>query len=176
MTHDDLAMVEYGSQPAVLILADGEGAEARARRSAEAAGCRVADVAPIGDAIARLERQVHADAVLLEIDSDHGKALDGLLDRLEWSARSGHGRSVVAAPASLIDVVSARVWHEGIAHLSDPDERQRADAIADACAPRETRLHDLKDQPGRLQQLSQEVGRIADILANLSANDVEPAG
>ncbi len=171
MAHD-LAMVVYGHEPALLIVADGKAARARAFRAAEDAGCRIADVVPLASAAERLDRQVHTDAILLEIDCDAGADLDFVLDRLEHASRLGRGRSIVSAPIDLVDVVAARTWHRGIEHVFNADAQVRAAAIQHACAPTELRLHDLKDQPGRLQQLSQEVGRIADILANLSVDDI----
>lgn len=176
MAHEDLHMVEYGREPALLIVADGAGAEARARRAADDAGCRVADVVALASAAERIGRQVHADAILVEIDNDGGDALDAVLDRLEILSGLGRGRSVVSSPASLIDIVAARAWNGRIEQLVNSAPRERAAAVREACAPEDVRLHDLKDQPGRLQQLSQEVGRIADILANLSIDEAAEPG
>ena len=88
IAHDALEMIEYRDVPAVLILADSVGGIARARRSAESAGCRVSDAVALDDAVARLDRQVAMDAVLVELERDHGAPLDRLLDRLDAAARA----------------------------------------------------------------------------------------
>lgn len=173
MKHDALAMIEYGDGPAVLVLADSEAALGRARASAERAGCRVAAAITLDGAIARLDQQAAKAAVVAEFDEDHGAELDLLLDRLQAGARAGH-RSVIFAPHELIDVISARAWHDDIAHLCAPNELDRVMAIGLACTKRPARLHDIgKGQaPARLQQLSEEVGRIATILATLSEDEL----
>jgi DNA-binding MarR family transcriptional regulator len=145
----------------------------RARLSAERAGCRVAAQVPFKGATERLDRQVAAAAVVADFENDHGADLDRLLDRLEADAREGRHGSVISAPANLIDVVYARTSHGRIFHLCAPNEVDRVAAIALACARQPARLNDVrKDQgPARLQQLSEEVGRIATILANLSEDE-----
>ena len=174
MKHDVLAMTEYRDDPAVLVLADSEAGLERARRSAEAAGCRVSAAFGLEGAVERLERQVAAAAVVADFERDHGPALDGLIERLDAGARSGRHRSVVSAPAELIDAISARASHRDVIHLCAPTELDRLMAIGLACARQPARLHDIgKGQgPARLQQLSEEVGRIATILANLSEDEL----
>lgn len=173
MTHDALDMIEYGDIPALLVLADSERGLERARRSAETAGCRVSGTADIDGALDRLDRHVAADAVLVDVEADHGDALDRLLDRLEIAAMTGRHGSIVIAPPELTDPVFARASHADVHHLCEPDELERAVAIGAACARRQPRLHDIDKRhgPGRLQQLSEEVGRIATILATLSGDE-----
>lgn len=169
MAHDALQMIEYRDTRSVLVLADGEQAETRARSAAEAAGCRVSGISSIADGAERIDRHVHSDAVLVEIERDGGAALDRLLDRLDAAAAAGRYRSVVAGPAELVDVVAARTPHPGILHLVMPSMAERSAALALACVPTPARLNDVgKGEAPVLQQLSEEVGRIANILANLS--------
>lgn len=176
MAHDALSMVEYGANPAVLVLADSESGLERARRSAERAGCRISDCAGIREGAERLDRQVALDAVLVEVEEDHGPGLDRLLDRLEIAALSGRHGSVVSASPGLIDIVAARISHPGVLHLCGPSEVERVMAVGLACAKRAPRLHDIgkNEGPPRLQQLSEEVGRIAHILASLSGSEPLP--
>lgn len=163
-------MVEFSDNPSVLVVADGEAAVARARRSAELAGCRVSAVATVAGGLERLSRQAGLDAVLLELDRDSGAPLDRLLEGIEEAARQGRYGSVISAPAPLIDVVAARTWHPRVLHLCEADEADRVAAIALASARQKHRLHDIGKEQGapRLQQLSDEVGRIATALASLS--------
>jgi hypothetical protein len=181
MKHDALAMTEYRNEPAVLVLADSQEGLERASRSAERAGCRVSASLGIEGAAERLDRQVAAAAVVADFAQDHGPQLDRLLERLDAGARGGRHGSVISAPPALIDAISARAWHRDVIHLCAPSELDRAMAIGLACARQPARLHDIgKGQgPARLQQLSEEVGRIATILATLSEDQLlrepEPA-
>lgn len=175
IAHDALHMIEYRDNPAVLVLADGEAAAERSRRAAERAGCRVTDTVAIEDAVDRLDRQAAVGAVLVEVERDHGAVLDRLLDRLEAAARAERHGSVISAPAELIDLVAARAPHAGIHHLCRPTDLEWVAAIASASAPRTARLHDVRRAQGMgLQQLSEEVGRIANILASLSEEGEVP--
>ncbi|WP_243444702.1 winged helix DNA-binding protein [Sphingosinicella humi] len=169
IAHDALEMIEYRDMPALLVLADSDAAGERARRSAERAGCRVAAVTPVDQALERLERQAALDAVFLDVERDHGATLDRLLERLEAAARAERFGSVISAPVELIDPIATRASHAAVHHLCDPSEPERVAAIAAATAPRPPRLHDVRRAQGLgLQRLSEEVGRIADRLASLS--------
>jgi DNA-binding MarR family transcriptional regulator len=173
MAHEALGGIEFRDNPSVLVFADGKAAAARARRSAELAGCRVSDSVPIKGAAVRLERQAGLDLAFIEIEQDQGPDLEGLLDRLEEAAQAGRHSSVISAPLTLIDLVAARTYHPRVVHLCGADEAERVAALATASARHKHRLHDVgKDQDvPRLLQLSEEVGRIADILASLSARE-----
>lgn len=174
MTHDARAMAEYRPDPSVLVFADSEQATDRARLWAERAGCRVSDAVSLEGAVERLDRQVAADAVLIEIDRDHGPVLDRLLERVEADAKGGKYRGVIVTPFELVDIVSARITHPDIVHLCAPDGTDRLAEIAIACARTPARLHDVrKDQvPPRLRQLSEQMGRMANILATISEEEL----
>lgn len=116
MAHEAL-MIEYSDLPSVLIVADGETSAQRARRSAELAGCRISDSIKVPGAVERLSRQAAADAVLIEIEADHGDMLVDLLDAVEAAAEDGRHGSVISAPASMIDLIAARTRHGRIVHL-----------------------------------------------------------
>jgi hypothetical protein len=165
-----LESVEFNERPAVLIFADGASARARAVRTAELAGCRVSDVAGLNGAVQRLGRQAGLGAAFLELESSKWEELPQLLQALEEAAQAGSYGSVVSAPASLIDLVAATTEHRRVIHLCEAEEYQRVAALAEASARDKHRLHDIgqEQEPPRLQQLSEEVGRIANILASLS--------
>lgn len=175
LSHDALAMIEYRDDPTVLIFGDSDVALDRARRTAQCAGCRVAGAERIEDAADRLDRQAAAHAVLVEIEGDREPAaLIPLLDRLQIEAESGTRRSVVSAPAALTDLIAARTPHADVSHLVDASEADCVSALALASRRPPPRLHDIGRGEGSalLQQLSEEVGRIANILASLSEDEV----
>jgi DNA-binding MarR family transcriptional regulator len=183
MAPDALRTIEYRSGPSVLLLGDSAAALDRARRSAESAGCRIADAVRVEAGVERLGGQVHVDGVVLELDSD-APGLDVLLDALETGSRDRRHGSVVIAPEALIDLVAARTAHRDIFHLCRPTAIERVATVAFACLPRRAVLNDVSrdDTPAILQQLSDEAARIASALASLAeeeggqpGGDVAPA-
>jgi hypothetical protein len=116
---------------------------------------------------------------LVDLDGDAPiTGLARLLDRLHLEARAHGRRSVIAAPFRLIDLIAARAWHGDILHLCDASERERVAALVVATRPSPRLLHDIgRESNALLHQLSEEVGRIATILANLSEEEAaERAG
>ena len=177
MEHLALDSIEFSDKPAVLVFAESKSARDRAQRSAELAGCRVSHVAGFGGSAERLDRQAGVDAVFVELEEDPGEELDRLLEALERAAEAGSHKSVVSAPPALIDIVAAKAFHRRVIQLCDAEEHQRVEALAKATArPRHLR-HDIgkEQEPSELQQLSQEVGKIANILASLSEREAAQA-
>jgi hypothetical protein len=169
-----LQNIEYRGNPSVLVLADAP-ADQLWRSAAERAGCRVIDVVPVAGALARLERQVAADAVLLDCGDGPDAELDSLLDRLASTAESGRFGIVVATEMALVDRVAARAGAAGIEQLCEPSDEDRIAAIRLVTDPRPPRMNDVNKAQAtvRLQQLSEEVGRIANVLAALSEDESE---
>jgi DNA-binding MarR family transcriptional regulator/CheY-like chemotaxis protein len=165
--------LNYSDAPAILLFGDSAAGLAAASVAAEAAGGRVAAALPIEQALVRLEEQAALAAVMLDIGEDHGDLLDRLLDRLDDAARMGRHPSIVAMSPDLIDIVTARAAHRDIALLCAPDPLERVAALGLALSGRMDRLNDIGSEPGavRLQQLSEEVGRIARTLAMLSGRE-----
>ena len=178
LAHDELAMIEYRDEPAILIFGDNDSALERARRATELAGCRIAGAEPVEGGAARLELQAAADAVLIEIDGAPAEdQLMALLDGIQAGARGGTRRSVVAAPAALTDIIAARAPHPDVAHLCEPSEAERVAALVLASRRPAARLNDVGrgEASALLQQLSEEMGRIANILASLSDEETAVA-
>ncbi len=175
MAGEALAGMEFSDRPSVLILADSEAGRERALRAAELSGCRVSGVANIQEGIERLERQAAVDCALIELERDHGSLLDRLLSKLQQGAESGRHGSVIAAPASLIDPIAAQAWHRRVQHLCGADEAEQAAALGLASARPRHWLHDIGNEQAspRLQQLSDEVRRIAAALDRTSAEEVK---
>ncbi len=170
MAQDALEAIEYRDQPAIMLVGDSEASLLRARRIARLAGCRVASADLVDDARPRLERQAASYPLLLELERPEPSAgLFGLLDRVGADARYRGRRGVVAAPHALTDLVVARAWHPDLVHLVDADEAEHVTAVTMISRPRPALLRDIgREGNALLQQLSEEVGRIASILASLS--------
>ena len=161
--------ISYRDLPPVLIAGSSPAALARATRTIEDSGLRIADAVPVEAAAERFARQVAASAIWVELDADPG---DALIDQLNRDVGEGRYAAVVAAPAQLIDPLSAALSLDGVELLIDADEAERASALALALALRGDphRVHDVATDKNaaRLRQLSDEVNRIAATLARLS--------
>jgi hypothetical protein len=170
----------YMGPPPVLIAGDSDAALRRAVRTVHTAGLRIGDQVLLGDAVARIDRQISASAVWLELDDDGGAAMDRLLDRMNGDAGAGRYPAVVAGPLALVDALSARLTDPAISLLIDADEVERAAALAIATSGAASAGHlgDVASDSGaaRLRQLSDEVARIAATLARLSTGpEAKPA-
>jgi hypothetical protein len=167
-----LGDVVYGASLPVCILADSEKALSRMRESASAAGCRVACSATIDSS--SLFESVPAAAALIELEGVLGdQAALPLLDWAQREAASGARRVVISAPAALLDLVAARTPHLHVTQLCEAGEAERVAAIALASQMSRQRFHDARreEAPAILQQLTEDVGRIAALLSSLSEDE-----
>ena len=175
-----LAPVEIlDARAPMLVAAASEAARSRATRWLEEAGWRAVSVS-IDGAIERLALQAATSGLWIEVETgDGGDALDQLLNYANHEAAAGRMATIVAAPTTMIDAVSARLDANHTQLLIDPDpvERTTALALARAGIATPATLHDIAHEPAsrRLKQLSDEVGRIAATLARLSSDPETPA-
>ena len=171
--------LSYSDNPPILIGASGDAAMARAVRTVEAAGCRIGDTMTLASAVGRMDRQIAASAVWLELDRDGGPQMDEALDCLARSARDRGFGALVSTTAELVDPVSARISGDEVQVIVDADDAMRAAALAIATSTIgvELKLSDVAaDQSAaRLRQLSDEVSRIAATLARLSSGPAAAA-
>lgn len=171
--HQVLDMIHYSDDPAVLLFGDSDDGLARARRTAERAGYRVADVALIEAGAERLDAQVSASTIFVTPEQPSA-GLDLILDRLEIMARSERRTSVVAAPEAMIDAIAARAFDSHVIQLVDESEENQAACLALAGVYRPGRVAEPRGANGMavLAQLSEEAARIADALASLSEGEL----
>ena len=170
--------------PPILITGDSAAALERAARTVVASGVRIADRVDLEQAAERIDQQAAASALWVVLESDGGALLDRVLDHVNRDVAEGRYPAVVAAPAELIDAISARLTEPNIELVVDGNDADRTAALAVALAGagRPDRLSDIaSDQNAtRLRQLSDEVSRIASALARLStgpasvARSIEP--
>lgn len=162
----------------VLIAGSSEAALSRAARAVEACGLRIAAAVRVEQAVERIERQVSASALWLELDTDTGPSLDALLERTKRQVVDRGWSAVVSASVDLLDPVVARIDGCGIEIVIDGDDAARATALAVALASASwpTRFSDASADRNadRLRQLSDEVSRIASTLARLSTGPQMP--
>lgn len=162
----------YMDQPPILVAASSDAAMLRALTTIEASGLRVADRVMIGSAKERIERQISATAIWLELDEDCGGPMDELLGLVSRDVAGGRYAAIVSAAGALVDPIMARLDDQSVELIVDADEAERAAALAIATckASLPLRLSDVAADrnAARLRQLSDEVSRIATTLARLS--------
>jgi DNA-binding MarR family transcriptional regulator len=170
--HSDRADLNYSDRPPIIVAASSDAAMLRALSTVEASGLRVADRVALSCAKERIERQVSATAIWVELDDDCGGPMDELLGLLSRDVAGGRYAAIVSTSGALIDPVTAGLGNEAVELIVDADEAERAAALAIATsrAGMPLRLSDVAadKNAARLRQLSDEVSRIAATLARLS--------
>jgi hypothetical protein len=170
--------LHYSGAPPMLLAASSDSAMARAERCAAAAGLRVADRVPIELAGQRIEQQIAATALWIELDSDGSGAMDKLLAQVSRDVADGRYAAVVSATVELLDPIAASLEATGVEFIIDADDGERAAALAIVTSrhglPTHVRDVASDNNAERLRQLSEEVSRIASTLARLSTGPGAP--
>jgi hypothetical protein len=170
--------LNYADSPPMLVAASSERAMGLAEHSAAAAGLRVGARLPIEQAAERIEQQIAATAVWVELDRDGGPAMDELLAKIGRDVDDGRYAAVVSATSDLLDPIAASLDGSGVELIIDAGEADRVAALAIATSRRGMPLHvaDVASDNNaeRLRQLSEEVSRIASTLARLSTGPAAP--
>jgi len=165
--------ISYSDSAPLLLAASSDRAMRLARSTADHAGFRIAAEMPIAAAATRLGQQAALASLWIEIDEDGGAELDSLLALAARECRAGRYAAVVSTVAPMLDPVVAVLGDAPIEILvdADPPARAAALAIAASSASRPLRLSDVAADRSaeQLRQLSEEVNRIATMLARLSA-------
>ena len=165
----------YGAGPSLLLIDDGQDGRACVAGAIAALGYRMHDPVALTAARSRLEGQVATGGIVLRV-GDAAEPVADLWPLLCGAAELGRHNSVVAAPAALKAGLASLPRPTGVTLLFDPSPLDWLTALATGFARAPHRLHDSKDAgTPRLQQISEEVGRIASALAALSEEDFAAA-
>ena len=173
MAERDATRVDYSGPAPVLLAGSSDRAISRARETLEYSGLRIAAAIPIEGAADRLRDQAALSALWIELDGDADEGLEPLLTLVARDAGDGRYSAIVSARSAMIDPLVAAVGDEPVEILIDASEPERTAALAVAMS-RSSRPSRLSDVAGdrsaeQLRQLSDEVNRIATMLARLSA-------
>lgn len=166
------AMTVYRDNPPVCLFVDSVEALERMARTAEEAGCRVASATLLQADVDELAC-IPTSTPLVELTSSAAEEPTvGLLNWIRERAEEGRP-AVVSFPISLIDIVAARAWHPKIQWLCESSGIERASVVSSISRPADPRFQDISRDEGPLilQQLSEDVGRIAALLASLTDED-----
>lgn len=144
----------------------GDGACADAVLAAEAAGIRVARRLTCAEGLAALDAGFADGPVILELSAVLSADEDALVDRITGT----EGGPVIASfPLILLDTVVSRLLVSFVTMLCEPSFSDRVAALSLACLPVASSVAEIDDRTEalRLQRLSSEVARIAQVLAGL---------
>ncbi len=157
--------------PNALIFADSEMGARAAERSVLAIGGRIGSSIGIEAASARLDQQAMAQAIMVELTFDHGRAVDRLLDRIDAVSERENLPAIISAPLELIDQVSACANSSTVTVLCQPDASDRIAALSLAWSGQFEGVQDsaIEMDSIRLRRLADEVTRIARALSSLSS-------
>ena len=167
-SRDRQAAIIYDDAPSLLLFGH-EPAIDTGRRAAAAGGFRVLAEATLPGKAAAAAREVPADGILVIADSaaSSGEILSSLAD-----AKLDPAMPFVVASLGGDHDLGRSGSNDSIRATFVNDPASLLQVLRDLAVPRAIRFHDAKNQGGpRLQQLSEEVGRIANILASLSEDD-----
>ena len=171
MAERDVTRVDYSGPAPVLLAASSDRAIRRGRSTLEHSGLRIAAAIPIAGAAERLADQAALSALWIELDGE-ADGLEPLLAMVARDAGDGRYSAVVSASAAMLDPLVAAIGDEPVEILIDASEMERAAALAVALSgsSRPDRLSDVASDRSaeQLRKLSEEVNRIATLLARLS--------
>ncbi|QAY75736.1 winged helix DNA-binding protein [Sphingosinicella sp. BN140058] len=160
--------IVYDDAP-FLLLFGHRRAFGRARDAAAAAGFRIGRETSCPLTAIRLAGEIAADAILVAADPEPGAtAIHEFVD----AAAVDSGMPIVVSGLNAADVHPISARRHGARVSFAPDGLSLLQRLHQIGARGSLRFHDAKNHGGpRLQQLSEEVGRIATILASLSEDD-----
>jgi hypothetical protein len=122
--------LHYSDKPPIIVAASSDAAMLRALSTVEASGLRVADRVTLSAAKERIERQVSATAIWVELDEDCGGPMDELLGLVSRNVAGGCYAAIVSTSAALLDPVMAGLGSEDVELIVDADDSERAAALA----------------------------------------------
>lgn len=163
-----LPLAARDDRPGLLVFGDWLDAE-DFRPLADAAGFRLLGAIGLEDASDRLDRQTHCDGVLLFCRSAT-PSLERLLVQVETQAVQTGMAVILVAGWDTVDLAYGCVRSPNTQLLCDPDRMELAAAIValGEHRPSAGRVHEVDGESARLQQLSDEVGRLARTLDALT--------
>lgn len=177
----DLKEVEYRSGPSVLVFSDDPVRRAWITATVRAVGGRISTALPLADAVRRIKEHAAPGGVIVDVEGKEAPVVEGIFEAVENAACRRHFRSIALIGAGLIDLAAAKAGHSDVQILCGPDDRMLGVGIETLLKLRPIALNDISaDRVRGLRELSEEVGRIAQMLAtlserqNLGRDDVPP--
>lgn len=168
----DEGSTRYEPGPDIAVISDSSIGRARGEAAVRALAGRIAFAADVEKAVSGLRSRMGLDAALLILSGAAGEPTNRLLEIVADAARAGRYRSLVIVAFDAVDVVYARLADCDIEILCDPSDGQLLGELGLATSRRTPALCEPSGgDDGHLRRLSEEVGRIARALAELSQGE-----
>jgi hypothetical protein len=160
-------------RPAVWIVADEPESTAAMQAAAAGGGARISRIMRLDEAATVIGDRPYGTLLMLDVGELPGATEARLLDHIDLAAADHLHPAVVSFPMAAIDRVTAAVSAPYASLLCAPSVAERAAAIGLARVPAHLQLQeaDATVDTMRLQQLAEEVGRIARVLSSFSNAD-----
>lgn len=174
---EKMALVDIDDRrPPVWIVGDISSACADMQFAAEASGLRVARRITVVEAVTELRDRPHGTLVMMDLDNAPTPSECQLLDRLDAEASDNSQPAVISFPLHAIDGVMATIAAPYANLLCAPSFAERVAAISLARIPASRQLQEVDGAVDavRLQQLADEVGRIARVLSSFAESNALP--
>lgn len=162
-------------RPAVWIVADNAENLAAMQAAAEGGGARVSRTMRLEEAASVMSERPCETLLMLDLAEEANAAEARMLDRVDIAATDHLHPAVVSFPMSALDRVTAQVSAPFANLLCARSMAERAAAIGLSRVPVHMHLQEVDSSADaiRLQQLAEEVGRIARVFSSFSG--AEPA-
>ena len=157
------------SRPAVITISGSEAGTERCQAITDAAGARILGDVMVGRSRARLENVAVLDAVLADLSTVGASHLDAVLGDISILAQE-HDCSIISLVTfDAIDIVDAALGEHKLEILCNAGMAESIAALAAAIVPQALAVAEgVEQEATRLRRLSEEVGRIARTLAEIS--------
>lgn len=174
---EKMALVDIGDcRPPVWIVSDNSVSRADMQSAAEVSGLRIARNIALDEAATALRDRPHGTLVLVDLGNEPTPSECQLLDRIDADASDSAQPAVISFPIRAIDGVTAAISAPYANLLCAPSLAERVAAIGLAKIPVSRHLREVDGaiDAVRLQQLADEVGRIARVLSSFAEPGVSP--
>ena len=166
----------YQDTPVALVFSDNDEGSGAARDAVLAAGGRIGACTSIIDASQRLDSQVVADTIIIDISCYNRPLIDALFGDIDRWSDGAIIPTIVSAPIELIDLFVERMDDDRVTLLCQPDAVDRVSAITTSWTRQDMVLNDISTELDgiRIKRISDEVSRLSRSLSRLVASSATP--
>lgn len=166
----------YQNGPITLIFSDNEYGTQTTCEAVLSAGGRIGACTSIADAPVRLNHQVVADTIFIDIAHYDRAVIDQLFSDLDRWCDGTAIPAIICVPIEIIDLVSERMNDDRVTLLCQPSAIDRISAITTSWMRQEMVLNDVSSELDgiRVKRIADEVSRLSRSLSRLVAGSVTP--
>lgn len=166
----------YADGPIAIIFSDNVAGADAASDAVLSAGGRIGTSTTIAEAAQRLDHQVAADSIYIDIAHYDRPAIDGLFSDIDRWCDGAAIPAILSVPIDMIDLVAERMSDDRVTLLCQPSAADRIAALTTAWMPQDRRLSDISSELDgiRVKRIADEVSRLSRSLSRLVAGSVMP--